>query len=214
MFCYQWGRLIEHIIVRNIGLILRLLSLKIIWRDFHSNFNFFCPIVFSGSTLCCTNAEIDPLGFRLVLISNLILSSLIVKDRAFGKAQLKLSVSWVRHALNLLSVVVVVLLILSFLLLDVIPLWKILNLILLQLCGLAIALMVLLDLSLRVELVQLLILFVVLLMLQILLLALHLYNSYYWVWISYIFEFFKNVYFFVYLNLINQFSKYYLFKIH
>jgi len=81
---YKWSCLVEHIIVRIIDIILRLLSLKIIWRDFHSNFYFFAPIIFSGSTLCCTNTEIDSLRFRLVLISYLILWSLIVEDRAFS----------------------------------------------------------------------------------------------------------------------------------
>ena len=129
--------------------------------------------------MSCTDAKIDLLWLRLVLVGNLVLRSLIIDDRTFGEAQLQLPISWVGHALNLLSVVIVLLILSFLLLLDMIPLGKILNLILFKLCGLAIrdaiALVLLLNLSLGVQLVQLLlVLFEVLLMLQILLLALHL----------------------------------------
>lgn len=72
------SRLIEHIIAWNIGIVCLLIILKIIGRNLHSNFYFFGAIVFSGSTLSCTNAKIDPLWFRLVLICHLILGSLII----------------------------------------------------------------------------------------------------------------------------------------
>lgn len=69
-----------HIIARKIHLILQLLRLKIIGRDFHPNLDFFAPVVFGGGALGSTYAEINPIWLRLVLIDLLILVSLIIEN--------------------------------------------------------------------------------------------------------------------------------------